>query len=144
MPDIDLGGGNTFSANNGGVSQDDHDRGLAMAIEMREMEVYQYQINIANYEGILASLPSAQPWPQRLQPYRGMSRDQLAANIESDADLELASQLSFRDEIRLRIRTERMECNKSRAMLETAVASAPDIAKIRALITEIKAARINL
>jgi hypothetical protein len=36
-----------------------------------------------------------------------------------------------------------MECNKARAMLETAVASAPDIAKIRALITEIKAARNN-
>jgi hypothetical protein len=143
MAEIDLGGGNTFSANNGGVSQNDHDRNLAMSIEMREMEVYQYQINIANYERILASLPPAQPWPQRLQSYRGMSRDQLAVNIESDADLELASQLSFRDEIRLRIRTERMECNKSRAMLETAVASAPDIAKIRALITEIKAARNN-
>ena len=141
MPDIDLGGGNTFSANNGGVSQNDHDRNLAMSIEMREMEVYQYHINIANYEGILAGLPPAQPWPQRLQPYRGMSRDQLAVNIESDADLELASQLSFRDEIRLRIRTEKMECNKARAMLETAVASAQDIEKIRALIVEIKAAR---
>ena len=70
-----------------------------------------------------------------------MSRDQLATNIESDADLELASQLSFRDEIRLRIRTEKMECNKARAMLETAVASAQDIVKIRALIVEIKAAR---
>lgn len=140
MPDIDMGHGNQFDAANGGVTQDDHDRNLAMAIEMRENEVYQYQTNINNYTAMLASCIT-DPWPAHLMPYRGMGRDQLAQAIESDDDLELASQLAFRDELRLRIRSEKMECNKSKMMLATAVASATDITKIRAIIAEIRAAR---
>ena len=72
-----------------------------------------------------------------------MGRDQLAASIEDDDDLELASQLAFRDELKLRIRSEKMECNKCKMMLDTAVASATDIIKIRGIIAEIRAARVT-
>ena len=140
MPDIDMGNGNTFDAANGGVSQDEHDKNLAMAIEMREQEVYQYQTNINNYSAMLASCIS-DPWPQRLLPYRGMGRDQLAQAIADDDDLDLASQLAFRDELKFRIRSEKIECNKSKMMLASAVASATDINKIRTIIAELKAAR---
>ena len=140
MPDIDMGHGNQFDAANGGVTQSDHDRNLAMAIDMRENEVYQYEININNYTAMLASCIT-DSWPAHLMPYRGMGRDQLAQAIESDDDLDLASQLAFRDELRLRIRSEKMECNKSKMMLAIAVASATDIVKIRAIIAEIRAAR---
>lgn len=140
MPDIDMGNGNTFDAANGGVSQDEHDKNLAMAIEMRENEVYQYQTNINNYSAMFAACIQ-DPWPERLLPYRGMGRDQLAQSISDDDDLDLASQLAFRDELRLRIRSEKMECNKAKMMLATAVASAVDINKIRGIIAEIKAAR---
>lgn len=140
MPDIDMGHGNQFDAANGGVTQSDHDRNLAMAIDMRENEVYQYEININNYTAMLASCITDQ-WPAHLIPYRGMGRDQLAQAIESDDDLDLASQLAFRDELKLRIRSEKMECNKSKMMLATAVASATNISKIRAIIAEIRAAR---
>ena len=140
MPDIDMGHGNQFDAANGGVTQSDHDRNLAMSIDMRENEVYQYEININNYTAMLASC-IADPWPAHLMPYRGMGRDQLAQAIESDDDLDLASQLAFRDELRLRIRSEKMECNKSKMMLAIAVASATDINKIRAIIAELKASR---
>ena len=135
-----MGHGNTFDAANGGVSQDEHDKNLAMAIEMRENEVYQYQTNINNYTAMLAACIQ-DPWPQRLLPYRGMGRDQLAQSIADDDDLDLASQLAFRDELRLRIRSEKMECNKAKMMLATAVASAVDIDRIRGIIVEIKAAR---
>jgi hypothetical protein len=135
-----MGNGNTFDAANGGVSQDEHDKNLAQSIEMREQEVYQYQTNINNYSAMLASCIS-DAWPQRLLPYRGMGRDQLAQSISDDDDLDLASQLAFRDELKFRIRSEKMECNKSRMMLDIAVRSATDITKIRALIAEIKAAR---
>ena len=140
MPDIDMGHGNQFDAANGGVTQSDHDRNLAMSIDMRENEVYQYEININNYTAMLASC-IADPWPAHLMPYRGMGRDQLAQAIESDDDLDLASQLAFRDELRLRIRSEKMECNKSKMMLAIAVSSATDINKIRAIIAELKASR---
>lgn len=141
MAEIDMGAGNLFSAPNGGVTQSEHDRNLAQSIEMREQEVYQYQTNINNYTAMLASCIQ-DPWPQHLMQYRGLGRDQLAATIEDDDDLELASQLAFRDELKFRIRSEKMECNKAKMMLATAVASAVDIDRIRGIIAEIKAARI--
>lgn len=140
MPEIDMGNGNSFNAANGGVTQTEHDRNLAMTIEMRENEVYQYQNNVNNFTAMLAACIQ-DPWPQHLLPYRGMGRDQLAQAIENDDDLDLASQLAFRDELKLRIRSERMECNKCKIMLGIAEASAQDIVKIRAIIAEIKAAR---
>jgi len=140
MPDIDMGNGNNFDAANGGITQTEHDKNLALAIEMRENEVYQYQINVNNYSAMLAACIQ-DPWPERLLPYRGMGRDQLAQAIADDDDLDLASQLAFRDELRFRIRSEKMECGKSKMMLAAAVASATDIDKIRAIIVEIKAAR---
>ena len=143
MPEIDMGNGNQFDAPNGGVTQDEHDKNLAQAIEMREQEVYQYQTNINNYTAMLASCIQ-DPWPQRLLPYRGMGRDQLAQAIADDDDLDLASQLAFRDELRFRIRSEKMECNKSKMMLSTAVASATDINNIRAIIIKLKAARTTV
>jgi hypothetical protein len=73
-----------------------------------------------------------------------MGRDQLAQAIADDDDLDLASQLAFRDELKLRIRSEKIECNKSRMMLATAVASATDINKIRTIIAELKASRTTI
>lgn len=143
MPEIDMGNGNQFDAPNGGVTQHEHDKNLALAIEMREQEVYQYQTNINNYTAMLAACIT-DPWPQRLLPYRGMGRDQLAQAIADDDDLDLASQLAFRDELRFRIRSEKIECNKSKMMLASAVASATDINKIRTIIVELKAARTTV
>lgn len=143
MPEIDMGNGNQFDAPNGGVTQDEHDKNLAQAIEMREQEVYQYQTNINNYTAMLAACIT-DPWPQRLLPYRGMGRDQLAQAIADDDDLDLASQLAFRDELRFRIRSEKIECSKSKMMLASAVASATDINKIRTIIAELKAARTTV
>ena len=143
MPEIDMGNGNQFDAPNGGVTQSEHDKNLAMAIEMRENEVYQYQTNINNYTAMLAACIQ-DPWPQRLLPYRGMGRDQLAQAIADDDDLDLASQLAFRDELRFRIRSEKMECSKAKMMLDIAVASATDINKIRTIIAELKAARTTV
>jgi len=143
MAEIDMGAGNLFDAPNGGVTQTEHDRNLAQSIEMREQEVYQYQTNINNYSAMLAACIQ-DPWPQRLIPYRGMGRDQLAQAIADDDDLELASQLAFRDELKFRIRSEKMECNKARMMLDIAVKSATDITKIRTIIAEIKAARTTV
>jgi hypothetical protein len=142
MAELDLGNGNVFDSANGAIQQSDHERNLALAIEMRENEVYQYQLNINNYSAMLQACIQ-EPWPQRLLPYRGMTRDQLAQSIQDDDDLDLAGQLAFRDELRLRVRSEKMECSKAKMMLAISVASATDIAKIRAIIVEIKASRAS-
>lgn len=144
MPDINMGGGRQFVADNGGITQDEHDKNLAQSIEMREQEVYQYQININNFESMIASLGNLpQLWEPRLLPYRGMSRDEMAANIVDDNDLELASSLAFRDELRMRIRSEKMEQRKAKMVLDTLVAGCPDIARIRGMIAEMKANRLT-
>ncbi len=142
MPGIDMGGGRQFDANNGGITQDEHDKNLAQSIEMRENEVYQYQININNFESMIANLSGLpNQWPAHLVQYRGMSRDQMAAAIEDDDELEVAAGLSFRDELKMRIRSEKMEQQKAKMVLDTLVGNCPNIEKIREMILEIKANR---
>lgn len=142
MPDIDMGGGRQFDAPNGGITQEDHDKNLAQSIEMRENEVYQYQININNFESMIAALGNLPAqWPAHLVQYRGLTRDQMATAIEDDDELEIASGLAFRDELKARVRSERMEQRKAKMVLDTLVAGCADIGKIRALIAEIKASR---
>ena len=144
MAEIDMGNGNQFDAANGGVTQTEHDKNLAMAIEMRENEVYQYQINVNNYEQMLstcADLPAA--WPANLLQYKGLSRDQLAATVENDDDLEIVSRLSFRDELKMRVRSEKIERNKVNMILASLVSQATDIVKIRQIIADNKAARLS-
>lgn len=87
----------------------------------------------------LGQLP--QVWPANLLPYKGMSRDEMAANIVDDNELEMASSLSFRDELRMRIRSEKMEQRKAKMVLDTLVNQCPDIAKIRGIIAQLKANR---
>lgn len=142
MPDINMGNGNTFSAVNGGITQDEHDRNLAQAIEMRENEVYQYQVNINNFENMISSLGSLPAeWPANVSKYRGMGRDQLAAAVADDDELDLVSSLAFRDELKLRIRSEKMEQRKAKMILTTLESQVSDPVKMKALIAEIKAAR---
>lgn len=139
-----MGGGRQFNADNGGITQDDHDRNLAQSIEMREQEVYQYQINVNNFESMIASLGNLPVvWPAHLVRYKGLTRDEMAAQIEDDADLEIASGLAFRDELRMRVRSEKMEQRKAKMVLDTLVNGCPDVAKIRAIIAQLKANRPN-
>ena len=65
----------------------------------------------------------------------------MAANIVDDNELEMASSLSFRDELRMRIRSEKMEQRKAKMVLDTLVNQCPDIAKIRGIIAQLKANR---
>ena len=72
-----------------------------------------------------------------------MSRDQLAATVENDDDLEIVSRLSFRDELKMRIRSEKIERNKVNMILASLVSQATDIVKIRQIIADNKAARLS-
>jgi hypothetical protein len=137
MPEIDMGNGKQFDASNGSVTQDEHEVVLAQSILQRENEVYQYQMNVFNFQSILDGMANL-TWPAHLLPYRGMGREQLAANVMNDNDLDLAAELMFRDELRTRLRTEKIELRKTTMMLESLVGQSTDIAKTRAIILELK------
>jgi predicted membrane-bound spermidine synthase len=137
MAEIDMGNGNQFDATNGGVTQDEHEITLAQSILQRENEVYQYQLNVFNFELMLSSMENLS-WPTHLLPYRGMGREQLAANILNDDDLDLAAELMFRDELRTRLRTEKIELKKTTMMLQSLVSQSTNILKTRTIILELK------
>lgn len=91
---------------------------LADQIVMRTHEVYQYDMNIQNYEAILASLPTDE-WPDRLAAFRGMS-DHEAAFACDPADVGLLGQYQLRDRARNLIKSEQVERAKAAAMLSVA------------------------
>ena len=88
------------------------------AIESRQLEVAQYQQNIAMYEAMLASLPSE--WPERLVQYKAVeNRHNAVAEIEDLADVTLVSKLWYAEDCKKFIRTETVEMIKSQTILET-------------------------
>ena len=140
MAELDLGNGNVFDSANGAVEQSDHELTLAQAILSRETEVYQYQLNVFNFQTMLDGMATLS-WPNHLLPYRGMGREELAKNVLHDEDLDLAAELMFRDELRNRLRTEKIELKKTTLMLASLVGQATDLPKIRAIIVELKRAK---
>lgn len=135
---INVGNGNFFYSDNAAIVQSDHDFNLAQSILQRETEVYQYQLNVFNFETMISRIKTL-VWPAHLLPYRGMGREQVAANLLDDDDLEVVTELMFRDELRVRLRTEKIELKKTSLMLDVLISQACDIEKIRKLILEIKA-----
>lgn len=89
---------------------------LLEIIEARRAEVAQYDQNIIMYEAILATLPSV--WPARLEQYKGRKDHQQAvAEVENHDDVELLSQLLYREQCEAAIRAERLERTKAATIL---------------------------
>lgn len=86
------------------------------ALEIRQAEVAQYQANIAMFETIKASLPTA--WPDHLIAHRGATnKHEVAAAIANLADVELLANLWYADECAASIRSEMVELAKAKAIL---------------------------
>lgn len=84
-------------------------------IDARQAEVDQYDRNIALYEAILTGLPA--DWPKRLEPFKGRKDHQQAVTECDPADVELLSQLLYREQCEAAIRTEKLERTKAAAIL---------------------------
>lgn len=82
----------------------------------REIEVYHYQMNIDNYMTMLAAMPST-VWPENLASWASTEIANLPADM-SDEDVEVISELQYRDRIRSLLRTEKAEQSKARRVLE--------------------------
>lgn len=85
-------------------------------LEARRAEVAQYDNNIAMYEAILATLPTE--WPENLQAFRGRKDHHQAASEVSDLnDVELLSQLLYREQCEASLRAEKLERTKAASIL---------------------------
>lgn len=76
---------------------------IADAAIGREHETWHYDLNIRNYERVLARLPSE--WPPDLMQFRGLTREELAARCPVDRHA-LAVDLTIRDQLYNAIRVE--------------------------------------
>ena len=84
-------------------------------LQARIAEVAQYEANIVLYQTILQTLPTE--WPERLVQYRGAkNQHDVIATVDSD-DVELLSKLWYADECIKAIKTETLECTKSKSIL---------------------------
>lgn len=85
-------------------------------IQARRDEVAQYDMNIAMYQAILATLPTE--WPDHLAHLRGVKDEQSAVSTIDDMDdVVLVAQLLYADRCRAAIRAETLERTKAAAIL---------------------------
>ena len=93
------------------ITTQEHLNNLVVAAFHREMEVYQYQINIDNYGVMLATLPQGD-WPESLISYKNSTTESLPESLD-DADVSLIADYQYRDKIRNLIRSEKVEQSKA-------------------------------
>jgi hypothetical protein len=93
------------------ITNQEHLNNLVAAAFGREVEIYQYQINIDNYGVMLASLPT-DAWPDALLPYKEAASDKFPESF-TDAEVELISDFQYRDRIKTLLRTEKIEQGKT-------------------------------
>jgi hypothetical protein len=85
-------------------------------LDLRRIEVAQYDANIAMYKSILETLPSE--WPDHLVEYRNPSNEHdTSSQIDDLDDLALVSQLWYADNVYKMIRSETVERTKAAAIL---------------------------
>jgi hypothetical protein len=85
--------------------------GLVMNAFHREMEIYGYQINIDNYTTMLAALP-ADAWPADLEAFKTVKTEDLPDELSDDQVAQIGD-YQYRDRLRVLVRTEKAEQNKS-------------------------------
>jgi hypothetical protein len=84
-------------------------------IQIRRDEVAAYDLNIATYQAILATLPTE--WPEDLAKHRGAKNTHQAVDDVPEEHVGLVAQLWYADELKHLIRTETLERTKAAAIL---------------------------
>lgn len=98
------------------ITQQDTINTLAFNIVHREREVHQYQINIDNYTAMLAVLPEGEP-PAEILQYMSTKTEELPFDVSLET-MQTIADYQYRDRIAYLIRTEIIEQNKSKRILE--------------------------
>jgi len=98
------------------VTQTEHLDTLVTNSYHREKEVYQYQVNVDNYTVMLTGLPQDNI-PTSLANYANTEIHDLPWDMD-DADVQMIAQYQYRNKLRSLLRSEKVEQNKARLILE--------------------------
>ena len=96
---------------------------LALNVVHREREVHQYQINIDNYTAMLAAMPQGEP-PAEILQYMSTKTEELSFDVPLET-VQAVADYQYRDRIRYLIRTEAIEQNKAKQVLNALKAQIP-------------------
>lgn len=102
------------------ISEETKYKSIADQIVMREAEIFSYDLNITNYNAILANNPDGD-WPTNIAQYQNATLDQVPDDLD-----EIVSQYQFRDKIRYLIKTERAERAKSYGVYQALLTLLPE------------------
>lgn len=109
------------------ISETNTNNAIADAIVVREMEVFSYDMNIANYEIMLATLPDDE-WPENIVQYQRSTPDQVPDELD-----QIVSDYQYRDRIRSLLKTERLERSKSFRIYEALLSRIPEADRATAI-----------
>jgi hypothetical protein len=93
------------------ITTQEHLNNLVVAAFHREMEIYQYQINVDNYAVMLAALPQGD-WPTNLLTYKNSTTEALPESLDGAMVASIAD-YQYRDKIRNLLRSEKVEQGKA-------------------------------
>jgi hypothetical protein len=91
------------------------------------MEVFSYDMNIANYEIMLVGLPQ-DSWPENLVQYQRSTLDQVPDQLD-----QTVSDYQYRDRIRSLLKTERLERSKAFRIYEALLSRIPEADRATAI-----------
>ena len=121
------------------ITVDEEDDYLVGALRGRQLEWQSYELNRRNYERVLASpamkaLP--EEWPEGLAPYKDITGEALVKAV-AEADYVLVTQLQFRDQVRLLLKTTLTEQYKGVCVHAALDEQKPDKARVDAALARI-------
>ena len=93
------------------ITDQEKQAGLVMNAFHREMEIYGYQLNIDNYAAMLEALPAGD-WPADLEAFKTIKTEDLPHEL-TDGQVAQIGDYQYRDRLRVLVRTEKAEQNKS-------------------------------
>ena len=93
------------------ITDQEKQAGLVMNAFHREMEIYGYQLNIDNYAAMLEALPAGD-WPADIEAFKMVKTEDLPHDL-SDGQVAQINDYQYRDRLRVLVRTEKAEQNKS-------------------------------
>lgn len=102
------------------INQQKHLETLAEAAVIREQEIFQYDVNIANYEAMLSAM-TQNDWPENLVQYRNSTPDQIPDELD-----QVVADYQYRDRLRYLLKTEKIERNKSFKVYEAMLSQLPE------------------
>lgn len=89
------------------ISEQDRRNNIIDNIIRRETEIHHYELNIANYEAILQTLPTDE-WPEIIEDYKNRPINEVPVELQ-----DMVNNYSFRDRCSLLLSTEKCEMHKS-------------------------------